>query len=90
MNQVIELAFELEDGVVDCRFDPVEGDNQRYSATILYPQMVNGYLRSEIFCAEMVYNSSNRLYEFENLDNDIHPKILKLEEKLNEAIRKAV
>ena len=87
--EVIELAFELEDGVVDCRLDPVEGDNQRYSATILYPQMVNGYLRSEIFCHELVYNTSNRLFEFENHDNDIHPKILKLEPKLNELIGKA-
>lgn len=90
MQQVIELAFELADGVIDCRLDPVEGDNLRYSATILYPQVVNGYTRSEIFCHDLVYNNSSKSYEFENMDNEIHPKILKLESRLNELMKKVV
>ncbi len=51
MNEPIELVIESPDGIIDCRLEPQWiNDELSYSVTILYPQMVNGYNRSEIYC----------------------------------------
>ena len=84
MNEPIELTFESPDGLVDCRLEPKnEEDTILFSATILYPNIVNGYSRSEIYCHDMCYQAETGGYCFDAND-DIHPKILKLEKKISE------
>ena len=84
MDNSIELTLESPDGLVDCRLEAVEEDDTTlFSATILYPNIVNGYSRSEIYCHNMRYHAETGRYSFD-ADEDIHPKIMKLEKKISE------
>ena len=88
MHEDIELTFESPDGVIDCRLEPQTGDDDvlRYSATLLYPNVVNGFSRSEIYCHMLVPGGKNGAYIFDRADEDIHPKIKKWETKIAAAI----
>lgn len=86
MEEDIELAIESPDGTIDCRLEPIMDEDTRqlhYSATILYPDMVSGFFRSEIYCHNLVRGANG--YTFD-VNEDVHPKIQKLEGKLAEAI----
>jgi hypothetical protein len=86
MDEVIELALDSRDGIIDCRLEPQRNDaGLFYAATILYPNTVNGFSRSEIYCHNMLPAAGG--YSFEG--EDIHPKIKKLEGQLSAAIMKA-
>lgn len=89
MNEDIELAIESPDGTIDCRLEPIRDEDTRqlhYSATILYPDMVSGFFRSEIYIHNLVPSGNG--YVFDETE-EIHPKIKKLETQLAAAIRKA-
>jgi hypothetical protein len=87
MDEVIELAIESPDGVIDCRIEPQMVANERfYNVTILYPNIVNGYSRSDIYCHAMRPDGETDSYFFDMLE-EIHPKIKKLEVQLSQAIR---
>jgi hypothetical protein len=87
MKPVIELVLETKDGIIDCRLEFIEDEARPYyAATLLYPTITNGVNRSEIFCYNMVKDGNE--YYFSTEDNDIHPKIIKLEGDLSEAIKK--
>ena len=86
MNEEIELTLESADGTIDCRLEQEENDNGSfYAVTILYPTKVNGYERSDIFCHNMLRNASTGAYSFDR-NEDIHPKIKRLEAQLAAAI----
>ena len=86
MKETIELCVETADGTIDCMLDlKKSGETFFYCATILYPEMVNGYGRSEIFCYDLYPNSSGNGFSFAN-DTDIDPKIRELEGQLSQAI----
>ncbi len=88
MEEAIELTFESPDGIIDCRLEPVrDEDGLHYSATILYPNMVNGYNRSDIYCHDVRRNRQG-VYAFDSMDENIHPKIRKLEAQIAEAVSK--
>ena len=87
MEEVIELALESPDGIIDCRLEPQTNDGTlTYSATILYPHTVNGFSRSEIYCHTMQLDARSNSYVFD-AGEEIHPKISKLETQLSAAIR---
>jgi hypothetical protein len=87
MHEDIELAFDAPAGIVDCRLEPQSTDaGMYYAVTILYPNMVNGYNRSEIYCHNIWSTAGG--YRFEE-GGDIHPKIKLLEAQLSAAIIKA-
>jgi hypothetical protein len=89
MEEVIELIVESPDGIIDCRLEPVRnGGELYYSATILYPNVVNGFSRSEIYCHNMWRDSKMGNYYFETGENGVHPKIKKIEKELSAAIEK--
>jgi len=91
MDEAIELVIETAEGIIDCRLEPIKNDpGIYYSATILYPHMVNGYSRSEIYCYNLIPDIKTGNYYFETGDTDVHPKILQLEQQLSAAIIKAV
>ncbi|MCD6012998.1 MAG: hypothetical protein K0Q79_2860 [Flavipsychrobacter sp.] len=86
MDEAIELALESADGIIDCRLEPQRNDaGLYYAATILYPNTVNGYNRSEIYCHNMLRTAVG--YGFE--EGEIHPKVKRLEGQLSAAIVKA-
>ncbi len=86
MAETIELAIDTPDGIADCRLEPNETDGGIvYSATILYPNVVNGFSRSEIYCHDMVWHEDQQTYAF-NTAEEIHPKVLKLEGQLAAAV----
>jgi hypothetical protein len=90
-EELIELTVDSPDGVVDCRLDlvvPEEGE-EYYTATILYPNTINGFSRSEIFVYDLKRDADGDSYSFQYGDEGIHPKIMKLEGQLSEAINKA-
>lgn len=87
MGEDIELAIESADGTIDCRLEPMmneDTDELYYSATILYPGMVSGFFRSEIYCYDLIRKGS--IYVF---NQPVEDKIKVLEVKLGEAVRKA-
>jgi hypothetical protein len=87
MDEVIELVFESLEGIIDCRLEPVKnGSELSYSATILYPTVVNGYSRSEIYCHNLRRGTAMGDYFFEAGEDPLHPKIKKLETELSHAI----
>ncbi len=87
MHEDIELAIDAPTGIIDCRLEPQSTDaGMYYAATILYPNMVNGYNRSEIYCHNMHPAAEGYRFEYHS---DIHPKIKKLEAQLSAAIIKA-
>jgi hypothetical protein len=87
MKEIIEISIDSEDGIIDCRLDlnrPEEG-KPYYTVTILYPHIVNGFSRSEIYCYDMKKENGDT-YSFSATEEGIHPKILKLEKQLSAAI----
>ena len=87
MDEIIELTIESPEGIIDCRLEPQRNDTELfYAATILYPNMVNGFSRSEIYCHKMRRGTKTRDYYFETGEEPIHPKIKKLEPQLSKAI----
>ena len=87
MDEIIELAIDSPEGIIDCRIEPYRNDNElSYSATILYPNTVNGFSRSEIYCHNLRRGTKNGDYFFEAGENTIHPKIRKLETQISNAI----
>ena len=87
MDEILELTLDTDDGIADCRLEPQRNDTELfYSATILYPHVVNGYSRSEIFCHDLRRTGYSDEYLFEH-GTDIHPKIKKLETQLSDAIK---
>lgn len=89
MNEIIELAIESPDGIVDCRLEPQGHDAaSSYAVTILYPSTASGYSRSDIFCHILKRDGDAGGYSFDESE-DIHPKIKKLEGQLSDAIMDA-
>ena len=87
MNEPIELTFESPDGIVDCRLEPMRSDDElSYSATILYPNVVNGFPRSEVYCLHLRRGTKMGDYYFENGSDAILPKIKQLENQISKAI----
>lgn len=87
MQEPIELALDSHDGIIDCRLEPQRNEaGVYYAATILYPNTVNGYNRSEIYCHNLLPTAGG--YVFDDSD-DLHPKIKRLEAQLSDVIAKA-
>ncbi len=87
MEQPIELTFESAEGIIDCRLDPHQSENElSFSATILYPNTVNGFSRSEIYCHNLRRGTKQGDYFFEHGENPLHPKIKELETRISNAI----
>ena len=87
MDEAIELAFESPEGIIDCRIEPVQDETElSYSVTILYPNIVNGFSRSEIYSHNLTRDTKTGKYFFESGDDTILPKIRKLEQQLSIAI----
>ncbi len=87
MDITIELSLESPDGIIDCRLEPQRNDGTLfYNATILYPHIVNGYSRSEIYCHDIRFEPETGSYHFETGEDGIHPKIRKLEAQISDAI----
>jgi hypothetical protein len=88
MDEILELTLESPDGIIDCRLEPQRNEDELfYNATILYPNVVNGFSRSEIFCHDLHRDTGTGDYLFEP-GEDIHPKIKKLESRISAAIVK--
>ena len=86
MDDIIEASIETPDGIADCNFEPLENDGLLYyNVTILYPNTVNGYSRPEVYCHNM-YKDDAGHYHFDQMDENIHPKIKKLEGLLSDII----
>jgi hypothetical protein len=83
MMRTIEISIETNDGVADCM---IELDDDSCTVTILYPNVVNGFSRSEVYTHDLVKDEEG-LYRFSSME-DIHPKIAKLEEQIMESIPK--
>jgi hypothetical protein len=87
MSAVIETSIDTPDGIADCRIESCEnGDELYYNVTILYPNTTGGYNRSEVYSHDM-YKDDSCNYQFDPSDENIHPKIKRLEEKLAEVIK---
>ncbi len=87
MDEVIELTFASEDGVIDCRLEPQRNDDElTYSATILYPSIVNGFSRSDIYCHNLRRGTKMGDYFFESGEDPLLSKIKKLEPQISKAI----
>jgi hypothetical protein len=86
MDEIIELAIESAEGIIDCRLEPQRDDaGLYYAATILYPHIVGGYSRSEIYCNDLKRDAATGAYHFDET-GDVHPKIKRLESQLSAAI----
>jgi len=87
MDEPIELVLESPDGIIDCRLEP-HGDETEisYSATILYPNMVNGSNRSEIYCHNLRRGTKMGDYFFEAGEDTLPKKIKNLETQISKAI----
>jgi hypothetical protein len=86
MDEVLEISIDSPAGTVDCRLEPETGEGTFfYNATILYPNVVDGFSRSEIYCHNMQQDKKNGDWHF--IDDEIHPKIKGLESKISEAIK---
>lgn len=87
MDEAIELTFESPEGIVDCRLEPQRNEDElSYSATILYPNTVNGFSRSEIYVLHLRRGTKMGDYYFETGADPILPKIKKLETQISKAI----
>lgn len=86
MNERIEISIETPDGIADCSLELHQRDEHTfYNVTILYPNIVNGFSRSEVYVHDM-YLSDDGRYQFDPLDENIHPKIMKMEGRLAEVM----
>ena len=87
MDETIELILESPEGVIDCRLEPLRNDAEiTYSATILYPNTVNGFSRSEIYCHSLRRGTKMGDYFFETGEDAIPQKIKSLETQISKAI----
>jgi hypothetical protein len=86
MNDPIELAIESPDGIVDCRLERIDpADAFVYSATILYPHLINGRVISKVYEHNLNLNAKTGLYYFAE-QAMVHPKVLLLEDQLSAAL----
>ena len=87
MNNEIGISIETVDGIADCMLELQQAENgvAICNVTVLYPNIVNGFSRSEVFCHNMFYDRATGGYIFDDND-EIHPKIKKLEQQLSAAI----
>ena len=77
MIEPIEISIETADGIADCSLELHHTDDGTYySVTILYPNIVNGFSRSEVYVHNM-HPDNDGNYEFDPMDENIHPKIKK-------------
>jgi hypothetical protein len=88
MEEPIELSLDSPGGLIDCRIEPevTEDGNTLYSVTILYPNMIDGFSRSEIYCHTMVQDPATHSFVFIEDEKGILPKISALEPHISEAI----
>ena len=90
MEEVIELSFDSPDGIIDCRLEPEHADGKLfYTATVLYPNVVNGFSRSEIYVYNLQFDPATAGYFFDAGEDGVHPKIKKLEKQISNAINKS-
>ncbi|RYZ55850.1 MAG: hypothetical protein EOP49_01940 [Sphingobacteriales bacterium] len=82
----IELSLDTPDGTADCRFEPDAERKDLYHLTILYPNIINGYSRSEIFCYDLVWDQGLKSFVFCDDEAGLHPKIRKMEKQLSDAL----
>lgn len=75
--RTIETSIETPDGVADCM---IELEEDRCNVTILYPNVINGFSRSEVYSHDLIKNENGK-YGFDRTQ-DIHPKIARLEEQI--------
>lgn len=86
MNELIELSINTPDGLADCRLELQDGERgYYYEATILYPHIINGFSRSEIYCYNFI-PTGNGQYQLQETEDGIHPKIKRMEEVIASAI----
>ncbi len=86
MNELIELNIDTPDGLADCRLELQDNEGMYYyEATILYPHIINGFSRSEIYCYNFI-PTGNGQYQIEETEDGIHPKIKRMEEMIAAAI----
>jgi len=84
MDTIHELTLNSPDGLIDVRLEPTtHGTPYQWTATILYPNIVNGFSRSEIYCHDLSWHPESRAYTFDASD-EIHPKILRLETQISD------
>ena len=87
MNKTIEMSIESPDGIIDCQLEPERiNGGLIYGATILYPNIVDGFSRSEIYCYNLKHDPETRSYHFDAGEEGIHPKVKKLEGKISNTI----
>jgi hypothetical protein len=88
MQEPIELSLNSPNGLIDCRIEPEHTDDgqERYSVTILYPNMVNGFSKSEIYCHIMIPDVDTGSYQFLDDEIGIHSKVRSLEADIAAAI----
>jgi hypothetical protein len=90
MQELIETHIETPDGIADCRLELYyDGKAYYYNATILYPNTRNNFSRSEVFSHDMFADAAGT-YQFNPMDENIHPKIKQLEERLAEVINSSI
>jgi hypothetical protein len=86
MNELIELNIDTPDGLADCRLELQDSEQgYYYEATILYPHIINGFSRSEIYCYNFIPTGEGQ-YRVAETEDGVHPKIKLLEEKIALAI----
>lgn len=90
MKEAIELSLETPNGIADCRLDADEETEGLYHATILYPNVVNGFSRSEIFCYDLEWMPAENQYRFVSHEEGIHPQIMKLEKNCSDELKQAL
>jgi len=87
MDETLELAIESPEGIIDCMLEPQLNDTELfYNVTILYPNIVDGFSKSEVYCYNMRRESKMGDYYFDEGEVSIHPKIKKLETQISKAI----
>ena len=91
MEEAIELSFDSPDGVIDCRLEPERADGKLfYAATILYPNIVSGFSRSEIYVYNLHFDPATTGYCFDAGEDEVHPKIKNLEKQISNAVIRAI
>lgn len=86
MNELIELNIDTPDGLADCRLELQDKEGRYYyEATILYPHIINGFSRSEIYCYNFIPTGKGQ-YQVEETEDGIHPKIKRMEDVIAAAI----
>jgi hypothetical protein len=87
----IEIVIETEDGTVDCNLETdTDQRHSKYQTTVLYPDIVDGYSRSAIYCNVMIKSGNGAGWMFDETEGPVHPKVSKLEQRLSQAIESHV